>query len=271
MEMLYGLIGEKLGHSFSPIIHSLLFEKMNIKAHYHLFEVDRENLKYIISALKVLNIKGVNMTIPYKVDIIKYLDGLSNEAKNIGSVNTICIEDGKAKGYNTDYYGFGMMLDREGIELKDEIVVILGTGGVSRAVFHYAMDHGAKDVIFISREPKCLKSGFRALNVVGYKDIKYLKDKSIVVNCTPIGMYPNLNFSPLSREDISQFQVAIDLIYNPWETLFLRYGREEGLKTVNGLYMLVGQGIKSEELWNDVRVEYKIIDDIYDTIRGEYM
>lgn len=263
MKGLYGLLGEKLGHSFSPQIHSLIFRELGIDGHYHLFEVDKRELKHVVLGLKALKIRGVNVTIPYKVDVMKYLDRISQEGKNIGAVNTICFEDGKAIGYNTDYYGFGMTLGKFNINPKGKEVVILGTGGVSRAVLQYLLDNDVKDITFVSRNIEEGKTGFKEFEIIEYEKIKELRDKDIVINCTPLGMYPKIEASPLTKEEVSKFKVIIDLIYNPQETLLLKYAKEHRIQGINGLYMLVGQAVKAQELWNSVKVDEEIVDKVY--------
>ncbi|WP_097027871.1 shikimate dehydrogenase [Clostridium peptidivorans] len=263
MKRLYGLLGEKLGHSFSPQIHSLIFKELDIDGYYHLFEVDKLELQCAILGFKALKVKGVNVTIPYKVDAIKYLDELSSEGKNIGAINTICFKDGKAIGYNTDYYGFGMMLDKFNVKVKGKNAVILGSGGASKAVLQFLLDNGVNEVIFATRNEEECKKKFNKFKAISYDKIKSLKSQDIVINCTPVGMYPNVENSPLSKEDVSKFASVVDLIYNPGETLLLKYAREQGIQGINGLYMLVGQAIKAQELWNSVKVNKETVDKIY--------
>ncbi|QGU96762.1 shikimate dehydrogenase [Clostridium bovifaecis] len=263
MKGLYGLLGEKLGHSFSPGIHSLIFKELGLEGYYHLFEVDKAQLEYAVLGFNALKIKGVNVTIPYKVDAMKYLDRISQEGKNIGAINTICFEEGETIGYNTDYYGFGMMLNKFNINLKWEKAVILGTGGVSRAVLQYLLDNDVRDITFVSRNIEEVKTRFKEFNIIEYEKIKELRDKDIVINCTPLGMYPKVEVSPLTKEQVSQFKIVIDLIYNPQETLLLRYANENGIQGINGLYMLVGQAVKAQELWNSVKIDEEIVDKVY--------
>ena len=137
----YGLLGEKLSHSLSPEIHSELLRLMNKAGGYKLFEVERNKLKDFTESLKLLKIRGCNVTIPYKRDIMEYVDFISDEAKKIGAINTIYLNEGKLYGYNTDYFGFGYMLKVSNIDIKDKIAVILGNGGASRAVVHYLVDN----------------------------------------------------------------------------------------------------------------------------------
>ncbi|QEK11770.1 shikimate dehydrogenase [Crassaminicella thermophila] len=264
--MFFGLIGEKLKHSFSPIIHSIIFEELNIKSYYHLFEVKREDLKEAIYGLKALGAKGVNVTIPYKVEVIKYLDSISSEAKRIGAVNTICFKDNEAIGYNTDYYGFGIMLDKHHIDLKNKKAVILGTGGASKSVIQYLLDKGIGDITLVSRNVDSGKEKYKNFKIMSYDKIGLLKEQDLIINCTPCGMHPNVQNSPIRKKDIFNFKVAVDLIYNPLETLFLKYGKEEGLKTINGLYMLVGQAVKAQEFWNGIKINSSVCDKIYEKI-----
>ncbi|WMJ79800.1 shikimate dehydrogenase [Clostridium sp. MB40-C1] len=266
MRNLYGLLGEKLSHSFSPEIHSEIFKEIGVDGYYHLFNVENKDLKNAVFGAKALKISGLNVTIPYKVEVMKYLDSISREAEKIGAVNTICFKDGKLKGYNTDYYGFGMMLDKFNISLKNKRVFILGTGGAARAVLQYIIDNGVKEINVVSRNKENLKEKFKEFNVISYKDLESVDKGDIVVNSTPCGMYPNLNDSPINRSTISKFKVAVDLIYNPKETLFLKYAKEEGLKIVNGLYMLIGQAVKAEGLWNGIKMDNKVVDKIYEEI-----
>lgn len=267
LKRLYGLLGEKLGHSFSPQIHSSIFKKLNIDGYYHLFEVDKLDLQQAVLGFKALKVKGVNVTIPYKVDVVKYLDDVSPEGKNIGAINTICFKDGKTIGYNTDYYGFGMMLDKFNVKVKGKNAVILGSGGASQAVLQFLLDNGVNEVTFATRNEEECRKKFNKFKVISYDKIKSLKDGGIVINCTPVGMHPNVESSPLSKEDVLKFTTVVDLIYNPEETLLLKYAREQGIRGVNGLYMLIGQAVKAQELWNSIIINKETVDKIYEEIK----
>lgn len=264
---IYGLIGEYLSHSFSPILHDIIFKNSNIKGEYNLYEVEREALKYTVEKLRELKIKGFNVTIPYKLEIIKYLDEISTEAKMIGAVNTLTFEKNKIIGHNTDYYGFGASLKREMIEIKDKRVLILGTGGASKSVYHYLNNNGIKEIIFASRSPEKTKNIYPDSKMINYQELKDLGNMDIIINTTPLGMYPNTDKSPVDKMILNKFSVAIDLIYNPLETKFLRLAREIGLKTANGLYMLSAQGIRSQEIWNEIELG----EDFYNTIYSEVL
>lgn len=264
---LYGLLGEKLGHSYSPQIHKNVFKYLNMEGCYHLFEVEKDNLKDALNGLKTLNASGVNVTIPYKVQIMEYLDYISSKAKRIGSVNTISFSNGKTVGYNTDYYGFGMMLLKNEIDIKNRRAVILGTGGAAKSVIQYLLDNKIKEITLVSRNPDKSKINFSEFNIISYNDVKHLSNESVLINCTPCGMYPNTKVSPITRKEITRFEVAVDLIYNPTETELLKYAKLEGLKYANGLYMLVGQAIKAQEIWNDIEIKKEVIDKVYNIVQ----
>ncbi|KYH34993.1 shikimate dehydrogenase [Clostridium tepidiprofundi DSM 19306] len=260
MEKLYGLLGEKLGHSLSPQIHSMLFDALNIDAYYHLFEIKKENLRDALYGLKALNVRGVNVTIPYKVDVIEYLDDISEEAKKIGAVNTIHFINDKSIGYNTDYYGFGILLEKYGVNIKNSKAVVLGTGGASKAIVQYLSDNGAKEITLVSRNIYNNKEWLKNFRVISYDRLHALGYNDIVINCTPCGMYPYISDCPIRMHDIYKFRVAIDLVYNPSETVFLSYAKHLGLKAISGSYMLVGQAAKAQEIWNSVKIKPEIIE-----------
>ncbi|MDD4779928.1 MAG: shikimate dehydrogenase [Tissierellia bacterium] len=263
MEKLFGLIGEKLGHTYSPMIHNKILSHINIIGHYGLFQVKRENLKYVIQGLKALGYDGVNVTIPYKTEIMKYLDFISPEAKRIGAVNVIKIDnEGIATGYNSDYFGFGMSLNNANINIHREKAVILGTGGASKAIVQYLKDNKVREIIIVTRNISSAKEKYTEEKIITYEDLKNIKDSSLIINTTPVGMYPNIDNSPINIKILSNFFIAVDLIYNPFQTLFLKNAQEAGLKTLNGMYMLVAQAVKSQEIWNNITISPHIINEV---------
>lgn len=263
MSCSYGLIGEKLSHSFSPILHSKLMEKLKLDGHYHLFELKKENLAYASKGLKYLGVKGVNVTIPYKVEIINYIDQLSPEAEKIGAVNTICFKDGKTFGFNTDYSGFGMLLEKFKLTAFQTKAVILGTGGAASSVVQYLKDNRASELVLVSRNKHLAQRKFKDFKICNYDELKTLKGYEMIINCTPRGMFPHLNECPVEPELIEKFLVAVDLIYNPLQTLFLKLAKQKGLTAVNGLYMLVGQAVKAQEIWNKIRIPKELVEQVY--------
>lgn len=268
LEKLYGLIGEKLGHTYSPQIHDEILKSINIEGHFGVLEVKKELLKDVIPGLKALNYKGITVTIPYKMDIIQFLDDISDEAKKIGAVNVVNLKDGKAIGYNTDYYGFGMTLKNYGIDITGEEAIILGTGGASRAVLQYLIDNGIKKVTFVSTNIESAKAKYPQYDVINYEQLEQFQGCSLIINCTPVGMYPKCDATPINKRYLKKFKNAVDIIYNPEETLFLSEAREQGLKTVNGMYMLVAQAVKAEEIWNDREIPFGIIDNIMEHMKA---
>lgn len=258
---IYGLLGEKLSHSVSPEIHDKIMESVNIKGSYSLYEVDKASVGRAVEAFRLLGYKGVNVTIPYKVDVMEFLDEISEEASKIGAVNTIAFRDGKAIGFNTDYYGFGMLLKTKNVDVRGKKIVILGNGGAAKSVIQYFKDNGSSEII-ISDLKEDKENG-----VISFEQAKTIEEGYMVVNCTPVGMYPHIDNSLVEGGFLKGFQVAVDLIYNPIETKFLKLSRESGLITLNGLYMLVGQAVKAQEIWNRVELKNEVVMEIHDYIR----
>ena len=269
----FALLGEKLGHSLSPKIHNLIFQELNIEGDYSLLEVEREKLPFFLAQAKD-DLDGMNVTIPYKTAVIPYLDVLTKEAASIGAVNTISFQNGETKGYNTDYYGFGFLLKHNGIEVKNKKIAVLGAGGAARAVLQYLSDNGAGDILVVSRNPQQAATDLLAMQLtVPMQFCDYVtfagQSGDVLINCTPVGMFPNVKASPVAREVVAKFAAAVDLIYNPVETVFLRYAREEGKKAANGLLMLVAQAVAAEAIWLQRKIEDKIIVKIAEKISGE--
>ena len=174
------------------------------------------------------SIEGVNITVPYKKVFLDKLDYISDEAKEIGAINLLYIKDNKFYGDNTDYYGFKYTLEKNQVDVKNKKVIIIGKGGASASVYKVLKDMGAEDITFYFRKDKLSKIEFPE-NTAG----------DIIINTTPVGMYPNINDNLVNKEILKKFKIAIDLIYNPLETKFLQEARECGLKTINGMDMLI--------------------------------
>lgn len=266
----YGVLGEKLPHTISPEIHEQVFSLLNIKGAYKKFEVEKDDLCKVADSLRVLKVKGTNVTIPYKQDIMKYLDEISEEAQKIGAINTINLKDNKLYGYNTDYYGFGTIIDKNNVDIKNKTAVVLGTGGASKAVVTYLLYNGASKVYLVSRTEKS-ESGYDDSRVEcrTYETIKDVKGYAIV-NTTPVGMYPKTDISPVSEEIINNFDVLIDIIYNPRKTKFLELGEKLNKKICGGLEMLVGQAIKSEEIWQEMKIDDEVFEKVYSNINKNF-
>ena len=244
--MEYGLIGEKLGHSFSKIIHEKLADYT-----YELCPLAKDELDAFMTAKQF---KAINVTIPYKQDVIPYCDVLDDSAKRIGVVNTIVNRDGKLYGYNTDFAGFLYNLNAHGITLKDKKVMICGSGGTCKTVTAVAEYMGAKEILVVSRSKK--------ENAVTYEECIRHKDVDVVVNASPKGMYPDNGESPLDLSNFPNCKAVVDVIYNPLKTRLLQQAEQLGMKAVNGLEMLVAQAKFAVEHFLSTEIENDKIDQI---------
>lgn len=265
----FGLFGEKLSHSLSPTIHSMLYKALGLEATYSLYEIQPEMLKDAVQGIKALSISGVNVTIPYKVKVMSYLDNITDEAHRIGAINTIRNRGNMLEGFNTDYIGFGRMLRKNSIVTKKKTAVVLGTGGAAKSVVTYLEDNGVYEIYIISRNPNQIDTFDRSkYRIVDYTSLKSLKHADLLINCTPCGMYPKIDCSPIDEKDITKFNAVIDLIYNPSNTLLMKHAKDNNITTVNGLYMLVAQAAASVEIWNDLTIKEDIMDEIYQHLKN---
>lgn len=273
--MKFGLIGEKLGHSQSPAIHTKLFQLLGIQGTYDLIEMNRRDVPNELLRLKREGYIGLNVTIPYKIEVMPFLADIAHEAQVIGAVNTIYMTGEGNFGYNTDYSGFGRSLDHAGIAVQNKDCVVLGTGGAARAIVKCLYDKGAKTITIASRNPQ-EKPEFTAFaqklkgRMVSYEELADQKDGDVLVNCTPVGMYPNMDASPIAKEIVAYYSAVVDLIYNPKTTRILQYAQQQGAKTLNGMYMLVAQAIGSEEIWQERRIDGNIIEIIAKEMEKQY-
>ena len=236
----YGLLGKSLDHSFSKTYFTEKFNSLGIEATYQNFELSTIDQ---FASLKNFNkISGFNVTIPYKTEIIPYLDELDPISKKIGAVNTIKIVKGKCIGYNTDYFGFRRSLEGFLKGNKIDNALILGSGGASMAVQKVLND------THISYRVVSRKGDFNYNSL----DQKIILENKLIINTTPLGMLPDVTSSPnIPYQFITENHFLYDLIYNPKETLFLKKGREQSAHTLNGLQMLELQAEKSWEIWNN--------------------
>lgn len=255
----YCLIGNPISKSLSPKIHNYIFSLNNKNSVYLAFKVE-ENLKTVIHSFRALNIKGFNVTIPYKVEIMKYLDGIEEDAKVLGAVNTVKNVNGKLVGYNTDGTGFIKSLKKEGIKIENKNFIILGSGGASQAISKKLAMEGAKKIVILNRTvEKAITLGKSIKNMFNQVDVycdsldnvcKYL-ETDVVINCTSIGMYPNESLSPVDSTIFNKNTVICDIIYKPIETKFLRDAKQNNAKTIGGLSMLINQAILSQQIWSN--------------------
>ena len=206
------------------------------------------------------------MTIPYKLDVIPFLDDISPEAKTIGAVNTIARTDGKLVGYNTDYFGFQRTLRKIDAKVNGKTAVVLGHGGASRAIIQCLYDEGAAEIRVISRHPEKVDSDLRSfaeerrVRLMDYAAFEREAEGALLVNATPVGMYPKVGVSPISEEAARHFSKVIDIIYNPKETRLLHDASHAD--KANGMYMLVMQAIAAEEIWLEREIPDRIAEEI---------
>ena len=255
--MEYGLIGEKLGHSFSKDIHNLIGDY-----DYQLKEIPRDALNQF---MEKKDFKAINVTIPYKQDVIPHLDFIDDAAKAIGAVNTIVNKDGKLFGYNTDYYGMKALLDKIGIEISGKNVLILGTGGTCKTALALVKDLGAKSIFIVSRHAGSLENG---VPVISYDEALSKTETNVIVNTTPCGMFPKGDEKPISLENFTNLEGVVDAIYNPNSTELILEAKNRGLKAEGGLFMLVMQAVKAAEFFFGKTVDNQKALDIFSTILG---
>ena len=240
------LIGEHLGHSYSPFIHKKLAEYCDIPEYsYELMELAPDEVAQFI---KKKEFDGLNVTIPYKKDVVPEMDILSQVSERIGSVNTVYFKDNKLVGENTDYFGFKSLLDVYGISKKKKKTMVLGSGGASLTVQKVLQDGNASEIKVISR------SGSD-----NYFNIYENKDTQVIINTTPVGMYPKNGECIVDISRFKNCEAVVDIIYNPSRTWIMMDAENKGIKNVNGLYMLVAQAARSFEFFAGVSVSEEII------------
>jgi len=247
---MFGLLGKKLSHSFSKTIH----ESLQNEHKYNLYELDS-----IDSFLKERQFKAINVTIPYKEDVIPYLDNVEGVAKVLGNVNTIVNTNGTLTGYNTDYDGLKFTLSHNGISLKGKVVIILGNGSTSRTIQHLCKANLAKKIYVLARNPKHGEYHLDAFET--------LNTAQIIFNATPVGMFPNNTDSfDFDLNSESSLEAVVDLVYNPLHSKLLLQARKLNLKAVNGLMMLVHQAVLASEYFHNTKYPASKTIDIYKTL-----
>lgn len=252
--MRYGLIGEKLSHSFSKEIHGMIADY-----EYSLKEIDECDLERFFT---LRDFKAINVTIPYKERIIPLLDSIDDKAKLIGAVNTVVNRGGKLSGYNTDFYGMSALAKRIGISFEGKKVVILGTGGTSKTARAVATAHGCREVILVGRSGK----GGSAT----YDELYSLHtDADIIINTTPVGMFPNTDASPVDISKFTGLCGVIDAVYNPLRTKLILDARAKGIPAEGGLFMLVSQAIRASEIFFDTEYPEELCERIFKKIESD--
>lgn len=272
---LIGLIGHPIKHSYSPFIQNFALEQMNLDYVYLPFDVPSENLKAAVNGVLALGLKGLNVTLPHKEKIIKFLDEVSEEASIIGAVNTIVNDHGKLMGYNTDAFGILETL----LPFKEKIsgakATVIGAGGSARAVIYTLLRYfKPEEINIINRTQqkadtlandfslKMRYDLFHTFELFPPDNVGTLRDSKLIVNATTIGMYPEIEDTITDIDDsFNEDQIVFDLIYNPTKTKFLKTAEMQGAKVVGGLKMLIAQAAKSFKLWTALDMPVEVIAD----------
>lgn len=249
--MEYGLIGEKLGHSYSKDIHEMLADYT-----YDIHPLAKEEFAPFMEKRAF---KSINVTIPYKQDVIPYLDEMDDNAKAIGAVNTIVNKDGKLIGHNTDFSGFLYTLRKHSIDVSGKKCVVLGDGGASKAVQAVLHSLKAKEVVVVDI--------IKTQNAITYEEcFANHTDAEFIANTSPVGMYPKVDASPVDLTKFPKCQAVVDVIYNPLTTVLTKQAASLGMTAVNGLEMLVAQALYAVEFFLDTKLSEERIDEVYQVL-----
>ncbi|WP_313163772.1 shikimate dehydrogenase [Sedimentibacter sp.] len=259
---LVGLLGYPVKHSMSPHMHNTAFDALGLDYVYMAFEVREGQIKDSLDAIRILNAEGCNVTMPHKKSVMEYLDEISEDAKIIGSVNTVKNNNGKLIGYNTDGIGFIKALEENSVEYTDKKIIITGAGGAARAVATQLAFEGAREIVIFNRTfsaaeeiteninkniPGCKG---RAFELKEQELRKELKDASILVNCTSLGMKETIDQAIISSSDVLHKNLFVaDIIYDPTKTMLLKMAEEAGCRYMNGLMMVMWQGAVAFKIW----------------------
>ncbi|MFQ6678649.1 MAG: shikimate dehydrogenase [Fidelibacterota bacterium] len=255
----FAVIGDPIAHSLSPTLHSEIYRQLGIHASYEKIHLSSDQLSDFMVQNKL---DGLNVTIPHKTTAIPYLKELDKSAEIIGAVN--CISAGK--GYNTDWIGFLKAMELNDVELTGKDCLILGAGGAARAVAYALIKSNVNSITIANRTKEkavSLTQWVKSQSVIRVKSssperLDTLTSEHIIINCTPLGMWPDTESVPMDVNDISKPQVLVDTIYNPWETEWLKLGKEKGAKTVGGLDMFIAQGLASADIWFGENIAEKV-------------
>ena len=251
----FGCIGRKLGHSFSKEIHNALADYK-----YELLELEPDELAEFFRSR---DFRGINVTVPYKEAVMPYLDTIDASAKEIGAVNTIVKDaNGRLNGYNTDFYGIEKLISHAKIEICGKKVVILGTGGTAKTARAVARHLGAKEILTVSRTPND--------NQISYGELyERHADADVIINTTPVGMYPNPYDAPINIEAFKSLSGVVDAVYNPLRTILIRGAMERGIPAEGGLYMLVAQAVRASEIFLGKSYPGSVTDEVFNKILKE--
>ncbi|MDW7668126.1 MAG: shikimate dehydrogenase [Bacillota bacterium] len=276
---LLGLLGNPLEHSFSPVMHNKSYEKNNLNYLYLPLEIEEGSIKDVLMGIKHMKFIGFNVTIPYKLKIMEFLDEIDPLAKKIGSVNTVKITNGKLIGFNTDGTGFVKSLERDSkIDVNENKFLLLGAGGASRSIAMTLADKGAEQIFIANRTVKKAKELSEEINnkvrrCCSYVDINNTENMKktsntvdIIINTTSLGMYPNIEGCPLDINLLLKKHLVTDIVYNPVKTKLLREAENKGCRIQSGLGMLINQAAEAFEIWTEKKAPIKDMKDVINDI-----
>ncbi len=270
---LIGVFGNPIEHTMSPFIHNALTRELGLNIIYLPFHIKEGKLKEAVIGAQALGLVGNNITVPYKLDVMKFVDVLDQKAEMIGAVNTLLYKDNMVYGYNTDVDGFIKSCEINNVDFKEKTVAILGAGGAANAILSACLEKSAAKLYIANRtieKAQALADVFSKyykhteIIALSYSQLMDIKNIELCIQTTSIGMYPNTEDTIV--KDISFFdniKWAIDIIYNPAETMFLKMAKASGCNTLNGLGMLFYQGAKAYEIWNEIEIPEAVLDKCY--------
>ena len=273
-----GLIGNPVEHTLSPLIHNYMAKKMGHNLVYVPFFVEQGGLKDAVKGAYALNLLGVNVTIPYKSDVIDYVVDIDDLAAKIGAVNTLVRTEGGYKGYNTDMPGLYRAMLSDGVDIRDRKIIILGAGGVARAVAIMLLDKGAGELVILNRTLERAKSIAEEVNALAVRSFAQAmimdeyrslsEEKYIVIQATSVGMHPDTEKAVIEDPAFyNKVEIGYDLVYNPPVTKFMELTKAAGGRAYNGDKMLLYQGIIAYELWNDTAVPESLAKEVYEQMQ----
>jgi len=256
----FAVIGDPIAHSLSPNLHQEVYRQLELDASFEKIHVTPNSLDSFINSNKL---DGFNVTIPHKLSIIPFLKGLDEAAKTIGAVN--CVHNGK--GYNTDWIGFLKAMKLNGVDLNGKNCTILGAGGAARAIAYGLVQADVNSILISNRTQAKADQLLDWINSIFPTNFNS-KHSDIIINCTPLGMWPDTESMP--KVEIQNGQILADTIYNPMETAWLKAGKTKGAKTIGGLDMFIAQGLASEDIWVGEKISEKIkLEDIKKVLKSE--
>lgn len=265
IEKLFGLLGHPVKHSLSPLMHNDQFQRLQLPYYYHAFDVAPKDLKDAVAGMKALGVAGFNVTVPHKVEVMQYLDEIDEDAKKIGAVNTVVLENGKWVGFNTDGIGYvSSLVEETGEALKNYRVLMIGAGGAARAVAVGLARYGVKELAITNRTLS--KADEIVVNLPGNGVYRVLEKEEaeketptfdVIINTTSIGMSPHVEEMPWTTDGLKPNCLCSDLIYNPLYTRWLKEAKDKGARVLNGVGMFVGQGSAAFERWTGMKPDMK--------------